>query len=132
METINTLDSLSFDSLFIAFNEAFNDYEVQINIDELHVMLSRRGFVPELSFGLFEERKLVSFTLNGIGEYNGEKTAHDTGTGTIKEYRGRGYTSRIFNESIPFLRQSGVTQYLLEVLQHNTKAVSVYKNRDSR
>jgi ribosomal protein S18 acetylase RimI-like enzyme len=127
METIKPLDTLSFDSLFIAFNEAFADYEIQINKEEFRVMLSRRGFVPSLSFGLFDDGRLVAFTLNGIGEYNGEKTAYDTGTGTIKEYRGRGYASRIFTESLPFLKRTGVTQYLLEVLQHNTKAVSVYQ-----
>jgi len=111
----------------MAFNEAFIDYEVQITSEEFRVMLSRRGFDPSLSFGLFEDDRLVAFTLNGIGTFNGEKTAYDTGTGTIKDYRGRGYASRIFTESIPFLKQAGITQYLLEVLQHNTKAVSVYK-----
>jgi ribosomal protein S18 acetylase RimI-like enzyme len=127
METIKSLDTISFDALFNAFNEAFIDYEVQVNRDELQVMLCRRGFVPSLSFGLFENNRLVSFTLNGIGEFNGKKTAYDTGTGTIKEFRGRGYASRIFTESLPYLRQAGISQYLLEVLQHNTKAVSVYR-----
>jgi ribosomal protein S18 acetylase RimI-like enzyme len=127
METIKTLDTISPDALFNAFNEAFIDYEVQVNRDELQVMLCRRGFVPSLSFGLFENDRLVSFTLNGIGEFNGKKMAYDTGTGTIKEFRGRGYTSRIFTESLPYLRQAGISQYLLEVLQHNTKAVSVYR-----
>jgi len=51
METINSLEKMSFDSLFVVFNEAFRDYEVQINKDELHTLLNRRGFVPELSFG---------------------------------------------------------------------------------
>ncbi len=88
-------------------------------------MLSRRGFVPSLSFGIFEGDKLISFTLNGIGQFNGEKTAYDTGTGTIKEYRGRGLASKIFTDSLPFLKQAGVSQYLLEVLQHNTNAVGV-------
>jgi predicted acetyltransferase len=53
-------------------------------------------------------------------------TAYDTGTGTVKEYRGQGLASRIFLESIPELRKAGVRNYLLEVLQHNTSAVSVY------
>ncbi|MDD4644929.1 MAG: GNAT family N-acetyltransferase [Bacteroidales bacterium] len=127
METIESLDSLSFDSLFTAFNEAFCDYEMQVNHDELRVMLSRRGFDPSLSFGLFDNGRLVAFTLNGIGEYNGKKTAYDTGTGTIKAYRGRGFASRIFTESIPSLKDAGVSQYLLEVLQHNARAVSVYR-----
>jgi len=41
METIKSLDSLSFESLFLAFNRAFSDYEIQINREELSVMLSR-------------------------------------------------------------------------------------------
>lgn len=127
METIKSLDSLSFESLFLAFNKSFSDYEIQINREELSVMLSRRGFVPSLSFGLFEDDNLISFTVNGIGEFNGEKTAYDTGTGTLKDFRGKGLASKIFEDSIPFLKEAGISQYLLEVLQHNTGAVSVYK-----
>lgn len=127
METIKSLDTLSFESLFVAFNKAFSDYEIQINREELGVMLGRRGFIPSLSFGLFEDNELIAFTLNGIGDFRGKKTAYDTGTGTLKEYRGRGLASKVFTESIPFLREAGVSQYLLEVLQHNTSAVSVYQ-----
>jgi len=113
--------------LFASFNEAFNDYEVQITKNEFQVMLLRRGFVPELSFGAFDNDRLVSFTLNGIGAFNGVKTAYDTGTGTIKEYRQKGLATKIFEYSIPILKNAGVAQYLLEVLQHNSKAVSVYQ-----
>jgi ribosomal protein S18 acetylase RimI-like enzyme len=127
MLKIESLDKISFDVIYAAFNEAFKDYEVQINKDEFRVMLKRRGFVPELSFGAFENNKLVSFTLNGTGSYNGKKTAYDTGTGTIEAYRGKGIASNIFTNSIPFLKEAGISHYLLEVLQHNTGAVSVYK-----
>jgi ribosomal protein S18 acetylase RimI-like enzyme len=127
METIHSLDKISFDTLADSFSEAFKDYDVHISKNELSIMLSRRGFVPELSFGAFDGERLVSFTLNGIGHFNGAKTAYDTGTGTIKDYRQRGLATKIFEYSIPVLKNTGVTQYLLEVLQHNTKAVSVYQ-----
>jgi len=127
METIKSFKGISFNALFEAFNEAFLDYEVQLNKIELQSMLHRRGFVPELSFGAFKEDKIIAFTLNGIGFFNGVKTAYDTGTGTLKEYRGQGLASKIFSHSIPFLKDAGVSQYLLEVLQHNAKAVSIYK-----
>lgn len=125
---INSLNNISFDTIFSAFNKAFKDYEMQLNKAELRTMLWRRGFVPELSFGAFENGKLIAFTLNGIGIFNGIKTAYDTGTGTIKEYRGKGLATKIFKHSIPFLKKANVTQYLLEVLQHNSNAISVYKN----
>lgn len=129
MNTIRSLSKISFDLLFAAFSEAFNDYEIQISRAELEVMLSRRGFVQELSFGAFDGDKLVSFTFNGVGEFNGKPTAYDTGTGTLPGYQGQGLASAVFNYSIPFLKQAGVKQYLLEVLQHNEKAVSVYRKQ---
>lgn len=129
METIQALTNISADNLFAAFSEAFKDYDMQLNQQELEIMISRRGFVPDLSFGAFVDNRLVSFTLNGIGLFNGVKTAYDTGTGTIEAFRGKGLASRIFQHSVPELKNAGIQQYLLEVLQHNTSAVSVYQKQ---
>jgi len=129
METIQSLEHLNANQLYEAFREAFKDYDIQLSQPELEVMISRRGFVPELSFGAFADDRLASFTLNGIGLFNGMKTAYDTGTGTIESFRGQGLASRIFQYSLPELKKAGVQQYLLEVLQHNTGAVSVYRKQ---
>lgn len=125
---IKSLDKIDFDTIYRAFSQAFADYELQVNKAQLQTMLQRRGFNPGLSFAAFEGNKIVAFTLNGIGNFNSEPTAYDTGTGTLSDYRGKGLATDIFEYSIPFLRKAGVKQYLLEVLQHNTKAVSVYRN----
>ena len=127
MVEIKSLSGVSFDELFEAFEQAFADYEVQLNKAEHHKMLKRRGFDPDLSFAAFDAGKIVSFTCNGIGYFYGMPTAYDTGTGTLKEYRGMGLATRIFEYSIPYLKQAGIREYLLEVLQHNTGAVSVYR-----
>lgn len=129
MVEIKSLSGVDFDTIFDTFSQAFADYEITLSQEELSNMLNRRGFNANLSFGAFDKRTLVSFTCNGIGTFNGVKTAYDTGTGTLKEYRSQGLASRVFNESIPTLVQSGVKQYLLEVLQHNTNAISVYKKQ---
>lgn len=129
MEIIKSLAEINFETIFLAFNTAFKDYEMQVNNEELQTLLQRRGFVPELSFAAFRNDKIISFTFNGIGTFNGVKTAYDTGTGTIKEFRGKGLASKIFQHSIPFLKRTGISQYLLEVLQHNPKAVSVYQKQ---
>lgn len=128
MEIIKSLEKIHFDEIYATFSEAFKEYEVQIDKDELQIMLQRRGYVPELSFGAFKDHQLVAFTFNGIGMYHGVKTAYDTGSGTIKDYRGQGLITKIFNHSLPFLKEAGVSHYLLEVLQHNTQAVSLYKD----
>ncbi|MBK3516577.1 GNAT family N-acetyltransferase [Carboxylicivirga marina] len=125
---IHSLKDSSFEQIHDAFSTAFADYEIQLNKQELKNMLQRRGFVPELSFAAMEGEAIVSFTLNGIGDFNGRKTAYDTGTGTIPDFRGQGLATKIFEYSIPYLKEAGVQQYLLEVLQHNTKAVNIYRN----
>jgi ribosomal protein S18 acetylase RimI-like enzyme len=127
MESIRSLEKISHETLFEAFQEAFKDYEMQLTQPELLKMLYRRGFTPHLSFGAFEGERLVSFTFNGIGRFNDRLTAYDTGTGTIGEYGGKGLATRIFEYSVPHLKSAGISSYLLEVLQHNTKAVALYK-----
>ena len=124
---IRSLATIDFDTIFEAFSQAFADYEMQNDKEQLRTMLARRGFDPGLSFAAFDGDKIVSFTFNGIGDYYGVRTAYDTGTGTLKEYRGQGLATRIFECSIPFLKEAGVKEYLLEVLQHNEGAVSVYR-----
>jgi len=124
---IKSLGKTSYETIEKAFGSAFADYEMRINASELKAMLKRRGFCPDLSFAAFEDEAIVAFTLNGIGNFNGRKTAYDTGTGTLKEYRGKGLATRIFEYSLPYLREANIKQYLLEVLQHNAIAISVYR-----
>ena len=128
MIEIKSLAKTEFDTIFKAFNQAFADYEIQLNDEQLKAMMKRRGYCPELSFAAFDGNDIVAFTLNGIGYFNGISTAYDTGTGTLKAYRGKGLATKIFEHSIPHLKEANIGQYLLEVLQHNTKAVSVYRN----
>lgn len=124
---IRSLENIGFDTLFDAFSKAFADYEIHFDKSEVHSMLTRRGYVPELSFGAFDNGNIVSFTLNGIGLFNDIPTAYDTGTGTVKEYRGCGIAGEIFKYSLPYLKEAGIRQYLLEVLQNNHKAIAIYR-----
>lgn len=127
MIQIKSLANISFNELYECFSTAFAEYEVQLTDKQLYCMLKRRGYKAELSFGAFDKNRLVSFTCNGIGLYNGKHTAYDTGTGTLKEYRGKGIAGKVFKFSLPYLRDAGINQYLLEVLKHNESAIAVYK-----
>ena len=124
---IKSLEGLTFNELYEAFERAFADYEVKMTKPDVERMLHRRGFFPSLSFGAFDNDQLVAFTFNGIGTFNNLRTAYDTGTGTVPDYRGQGLAKHIFQYSIPYLQQARVKQYLLEVLQNNEKAVALYK-----
>ena len=125
---IRSLGGTGFDRIYEAFSRAFAGYEIQQDREQLRAMLKRRGFDPALSFAAFDEDEIAAFTFNGIGVFNGIPTAYDTGTGTLEAYRGQGLATRVFEHSVPYLREMNIKQYLLEVLQHNTGAVSVYRN----
>lgn len=123
---IRSLKGLSFDELYAAHLKAFKDYPFQWTKEALQRTVHRRGFSPELSYGAFHNNNLVSFTWNGIGTFEGRRTAYDTGTGTAEGYRGKGLASKIFEYSVPHLKAAGIQQYLLEVLTGNAAAQSVY------
>ena len=123
---IRSLENTSFDDLFATHIEAFKNYPFQWGYDAFRHMLRRRSYVPALSYGAFHQGILVSFTLNGIGNFNGLHSAYDTGTGTVEEHRGKGLAGAIFEYSVPLLRQAGIKQYVLEVLEENASAYSVY------
>ncbi|MGD8780761.1 MAG: GNAT family N-acetyltransferase [Ignavibacteria bacterium] len=129
MITIKQLSNTGLKTIHEAFINAFSDYVEPINLsfEQLKYMIERRGCDLNLSFGAFSDGQLVSFTLNGIGEWNGELTAYDTGTGTIKEFRKQGIAKRMFNESLPVLREHKVKHYLLEVIRSNKSAFELYK-----
>ena len=123
---IRSLEFIDFDTLFQGFEKAFSDYEISFAKEEIRSMLKRRGYDSHLSFAAFADDEIVAFTLNGIGRFNGIPTAYDTGTGTVKDFRGQGLAGKIFSYSLPFLKEAGIRQYLLEVLHNNHKAINVY------
>jgi len=129
MIEIKTLANTKFETIYGAFVNAFSDYvePFDLTIDELKYMFERRGCNLDLSFGAFDDEKLVGITINGVGNWNGQLTAYDSGTGIIKEYRKQGIATRMFNESLPVLKENNITQYLLEVIKSNTGAFNLYK-----
>ena len=123
-----TLDEVQLEKIHEAFVDAFFDYQVKMDLpfSKFHHMMNRRGFSPELSLGAFSDGKLVGFVLNGHRIYEGKKTVYDMGTGVVKSHRRQGITTRILKELEPVLKNSGMEQYLLEVLQENTSAYDLY------
>ncbi|MBL1213752.1 MAG: GNAT family N-acetyltransferase [Ignavibacteriae bacterium] len=129
MIEIKQLTDVSMNVIHKTVNDAFSDYvePFDLTIDQLRYMIERRGCDLNLSFGAFSGTELVGFTLNGVDNWNGKRTAYDTGTGIIKEYRKQGIATKMFEESLPVLRSNGIEFYLLEVIRTNTKAFELYK-----
>ena len=73
---IKSLEGVPFNLIYNAFSSAFEEYEVQLNKQQLIKMLKRRGFDPGLSFAFFDNCDMVAFILNGIGNFGGIATAY--------------------------------------------------------
>lgn len=125
------LGKTSIEILHKAFLDAFSDYQVKIDLPfwKFKQMLQRRGYVPEMSIGAFENERLVGFVLNGFRNWNGKSTVYDLGTGVIGDYRRQGITSNMLLNIKEVLKEKQVEQYLLEVIKSNTSAVQLYKKQ---
>lgn len=122
---IRTLHAEDFESLYAAFLAAFSDYVVPMTLarDQLAEMITRRGWVPELSVAAFEGDAIVAFTVNAV---EGDR-AYDSGTGVVPTHRRRGLGRELMERSFALLREHGCTSYVLEVIDANARAVELYR-----
>lgn len=116
-------------SLYECFLKAFSDYQVDMQMSEQQFAqrLLRDGVQLEISAGAFDDEKMIGFYMNGLGVWQGQQTAYDAGTGVIPEYRRRGVGKELFAFLVPRLKEVSVSQYLLEVLSANERAVKLYR-----
>ena len=88
---IKQLTGTSIQIIHAAFEKAFSDYTepFDLSVSDLAYMIERRGYSPELSFGAFADGELVGFTLNGVGDWNGKRTASIPGPGLSRSFGNR-------------------------------------------
>jgi ribosomal protein S18 acetylase RimI-like enzyme len=80
-----------------------------------------------LSFGAWEDGALVAFIIHGVDDYQGHRTAFNTGTGVLASHRGLGLVDALYVYALPHLRAAGVTRCALEVIVQNERAMHVYQ-----
>ena len=81
-----------------------------------------------LSYGMFDDEKLIGFIINAVDERNGTKIAFNTGTGVLPEYRGKKIVKSIYDYAISDLKMNGITKCSLEVITENCKAIKYYQS----
>lgn len=130
MEYRTLWDTDSF-RIYQTFIQAFSDYQVSVDMpfESFETRLKRNGYVSEFSAGAFEGDELVGFVLNGVRNWNGEKTIYDLGTAVIPECRKKGVTSSLLELVNNLCIEKNIKKYQLEVIQNNTDAVSLYKKQ---
>jgi len=129
MPSYRLLTAADFTSLYECFLVAFSDYQVDMQISEQQFAqrLARDGVQMEISAAAFHDERMIGFYMNGAGEWQGKQTAYDAGTGVVPEYRSRGVAKELFAFTESKLRERSVSQYLLEVLTTNERAVALYR-----
>ena len=122
------LTDADFHPLYECFLDAFSDYQVKLQMSEEQFAqrVKRDGVELELSAGAFDGEQMIGFYMNARGMWKGGLTAYDAGTGVIPSHRRRGVAEELFDFMVPQLKEHGITQYLLEVITSNERAVALY------
>jgi ribosomal protein S18 acetylase RimI-like enzyme len=129
MLSYRLLNAADFSSLHESFLKAFSDYQVDMRMSEQEFAqrLIRDGVKLELSAGAFDDNRMIGFYINALGDWQGKQTVYDAGTGIVPDYRGRGVAQELFAFTASRLKERDVSQYLLEVLTSNERAVALYR-----
>ena len=127
--TVKHLGNTDFSVIMECFLSAFDGYFVKMPTD--HDYYKQRWKAAkvnfELSYGMFDDDKLVGFIIHAIDKREGNINAFNTGTGVIPAYRGKRIVNSIYNYAISDLIKNGVTKSVLEVIIENEKAIKAYK-----
>ncbi|WP_347157738.1 GNAT family N-acetyltransferase [Pontibacter chitinilyticus] len=128
--TFSFLSEKQLPQLHQTFIAAFADYVVPIQLswEQFQAKVTREGITPSFCVAAFAGEQMVGFILTGLGEWQGKPTAYNAGTGVIPAFRGQHITQQLYQFLLPKLRESGVEQCLLEVIQENAPALKSYQH----
>ncbi len=129
-----TIENLSIPDIAQLFNEAFADYFVKVELtpELLQAKIDSEDLRTDLSVGLFHNEKPVAFMLHGLRETDGKKVAYNGGTGVIKEFRGQHATVKMYEKQLSILKEIGVDEIELEVIDKNIQAIKSYEKAGFR
>jgi ribosomal protein S18 acetylase RimI-like enzyme len=113
------------------FQAAFADYGVNMSYmteENLLLRAAKNAVDWDLSVGSFDESgHMVGFTLIGVDDWGGERSAFDAATGIVPDHRGAGLARAMLDHALPALRERGVIRFVLEVIQGNDRAIRAYR-----
>ncbi|GHA45979.1 hypothetical protein GCM10007103_28780 [Salinimicrobium marinum] len=106
---IRNLEGIPIETVVTSLLEAFSDYFVKMPAEVAYweSRFKGAGVDWKSSFGIFDEKKLVAFIINGIDLHQGKLTAFNTGTGVLPAYRSRKAVDQLYEFAFPYFRESG-------------------------
>lgn len=128
--TIRSLENIPFNTIIACFLKAFENYYVEMPNDPNYYKKrwSEAKVNFKLSYGMFENNKLIAFIIHAIDSRGEVLTAFNTGTGVIPEYRGKRIVKEIYTYALKDLKRHGIQRSTLEVITKNTKAIRSYES----
>ena len=129
MMEIKTLQGTDLSEILSAFNEAFFDYFVPLQLTKEQLLAKMKTDKTDLSLsvGAFDEHKLVGFILHGYDTINNRRLIYNGGTGVIPNKRGSGLTKRMYQFILPILKEKSIDSIVLEVISKNIQAIKSYE-----
>ncbi|MDF1696089.1 MAG: GNAT family N-acetyltransferase [Saprospiraceae bacterium] len=126
---IQSLSTTALESIVDCLEISFENYFVKMpsEVDFWRKRFKAARVDYNLSFGAFENGRLIGFIIHGIDQHSDQKTAFNTGTGVIEAYRGRKLVDQMYAYALPILRKENVTKCMLEVIDQNHRAIKVYE-----
>ena len=123
-----TLQQTPLEELSVVFNQAFQNYFVEIALtpEQLAGKFAADGVRLDLSVGAFYREKLVGFIFHGTNEQAENRVAYNGGTGVIPEYRGQQLTIKMYEFILLILKQEEVKKIRLEAITENIRAIKSY------
>lgn len=126
---IKSLQHTPIQEIVSTLNLAFSDYFVPINftLDYVNERWAASGVDYSLSFGVFDNNKLVGFLIHAINIYGETKVAYNASTGIIPTHRRKGLLTKLYEKAIVKLKENGIQKSTLECITKNERAILAYQ-----
>ncbi|MEP0984507.1 GNAT family N-acetyltransferase [Ekhidna sp.] len=119
-----------FEKLFDTFKAAFTDNEVRFqpsSQDFSYRLHKKLLFNRDISAAFFDGDQMTGFILHSSNLYQGIPTAYNGGTGVLPGFRNQKTAESMYEFLIPKIQQKFLARILLEVVENNQKAISLYE-----
>lgn len=127
--TVKRLTSCKIEEAITAWNRGFEGYFVQMEMtpEMFFSRLVNEGLSLNHSLVGFDVDEPIAIVLNGIRIIDGKKTVWNGGTGVAPEYRGKGVSSLLMEETLKVYTEVGIEVATLEAIKNNEKAIRLYQ-----
>lgn len=128
MIRFDTLENTPLPAICEAFNLAFSDYivPIQLTLPLLEQKIQGENIQLSQSIGAFSGNLLSGLILHGADTWPGPQMLYNGGTGVIPAFRGRRLVQQMYAQFKPLYKQQGIRRVILEVITTNTPAIKAY------